>query len=150
MAKQSLDPSVQQFKQFINKYPTLCAYVHSNQVDLQTLYEKWVNEGEDDVYWDTYKKNYQVRKHRDSPSTTRADPLAKTVDTLGNLDLMKTFMRLTKSMDMTKVQKHVEQISEAVLSVQEIVHQFNQNKQRDTSQRNPREQDDHFFQWMKD
>lgn len=150
MPKEELDPSVQEFKQFINQYPTLCTDIHLNKVDLQMLYEKWVTDGEEDAYWDMYKTNNYNRVNEGSPSMPQADPQAKNSDDPGKPDLMKTIMQLTKNMDMTKVQKHVEQISEAVLSVQEVVHQFNQKKQKDVPSGTNREHDGHFFQWMKD
>lgn len=138
MTNEQLHPSVAAFKQFINTYPLLCAHIHENESDVQALYEKWAIDGEDDVYWDVYKGKDQAR---DLPDKDKEDA--------GKVDVVKTIIELTKNMDLSNVQKHVDQISKTVLSVQEIINQFNSNT-HDSEANGRQDQSGHFFQWMRD
>ncbi len=137
MVDQQIDPSIEKFKNFINQYPRICEDIHSNNVSVQALYEKWMTVGEDDPYWLTYNQ---------SSSSTHTN---KKEDS-NTSDVVQTIMSATKNMDMSKIQTYVEQVSSAVQSVQEVMQQFNNNKDSSSSSTERQHADQKFFQWMRD
>lgn len=52
----SLHPSVEQFKVFINQYPPLIKEIRREGRSWQEIYEKWALLGEEDAYWEKYKE----------------------------------------------------------------------------------------------
>lgn len=80
---ESLHPSVQEFKIFINKHPKLIKQVRGNPSTLQEMYEKWALLGEKDSYWDKYKE-------QDKESTKiQTDMFPKIIHYVSTLDTKK-------------------------------------------------------------
>lgn len=140
MIDQQLDPSIQEFKQFINQYPQLCKDIHSKEMNIQYLYEKWSTLGEDDPYWRRYKQN---KSHS-------GEHKEEELDASKTSEFVQTLMNATKNMDMAKVQTYVDQMSSAVMSVQEIVQEFNKNKTPPNSLKENTHSKNDFFRWMRD
>jgi len=51
-----VDKRVEEFKDFVRKYPGLKTVVRNGQATWQSLFEEWYLYGEDDSQWDKYKK----------------------------------------------------------------------------------------------
>lgn len=143
---EQLDPSILEFKYFINQYPRLCEDIQRKKTDVQSLYEKWVVLGADDSYWNKYTVEPIDRSdHQEGRSST--SPTEKNANTN---DIIQTLIQATENLDMTKVQTYVEQVSTAVDSVQDVVRQFNDPKPGNVDQQRDPHQTNPFFQWMKD
>lgn len=137
MTHHELDPSIKQFKRFVNQYPRLCADIHSKNVSIQSVYEKWMKVGEDDAYWDTFN-NASHKQEENNASTEQTG------------ELIQTIMDATKNMDMNKVQSYVEQVSAAVQSVQEIVESFKKTKESPHRKSYHTSPKNDFFRRMRD
>lgn len=135
MVDRQIDPSIEKFKIFINQYPKICEDIHSNNVSVQALYEKWVTVGEDDPYWNTYNQNSSGTHTNEKSSTS---------------DVVQTLMTATKNMDISKFQTYVEQVSSAVQSVQEVMQQFNSDKDASSSTIDSQHANQTFSRWMRD
>jgi|SRR5699024_1519507 len=137
MTHQELDPSIKQFKRFVNQYPRLCEDIHSNKVSIQSVYEKWVQAGENDSYWHSFTNDHFKREENNASSKQTGE-------------LIQTIMDATKNMDISKVQSYVEQVSTAVQSVQEIVGNFKKTKESAQGKFSHTPSKNDFFTWMRD
>ena len=52
-----MDKRVEEFKDFVRRYPGLKTVVRNGQATWQSLFEEWYLYGEDDGQWEKYKKN---------------------------------------------------------------------------------------------
>lgn len=127
---ENLHPSVREFKEFINRYPKLRQVIRKNERPLQDYYEKWALLGEDDPMWDQYKG--KVNDHTDKEHDGK------------HSELFKQVISMAKNMDMNKVQKHINEVSVAVHTIQNILGHVQQTNQH------PRERPDHLFHIFRD
>lgn len=139
MVEEQFNPSIREFKQFINKQPHICEDIHAKNVNIQSLYEKWILLGEEDTFWKTYTQG-----NSRSPETD-----AQKLDDSQGSDLVQTIMNAAEKMDMTKIENYVEEVSTAVRSVQEIVQQFNKEDSH-ASPKSYAHSKDGFFKRMRD
>lgn len=140
MGDQKLHPSVEEFKQFVNKHPKLIANLRKKGRPWQEYYEKWVLLGEDDDYWEVFKERDGDNKHKargDKDDSNDADTKKK------NTELFSKFMKMAENVDMDKVQKQVHQLSNTISTVQEAINDFQQTKGSSSSRPNP-------YQWYQD
>lgn len=121
MSEYQLNPKVREFKDFIKKYPKLIEEVRRNGRHWQEYYEKWILLGEDDPMWEQYKE----RKPEEKKETGT-----------GKMELVGQLMRLTQNLDMEKVQTHVEQLSTALATVQEMLGHMQTDKTTSSSELN--------------
>jgi len=114
-----LHPTVREFRAFINKHPKLIANIRKSGDSWQEYYEKWVLLGEEDPMWDQYKeeKDIEVKKSKGNKS-----------------ELFSQLIALTANMDIDKIQNHVQQLSNTVSTVQEMLGVFQENKETPQAQ----------------
>jgi len=119
-----IHPSVQEFKQFINKHPKLIANLRKKGRPWQEYYEKWILLGEEDDYWERFKElnTDEMGKKQESNVENEDDSKKK------NMELFSQLLKKAENMDMDKVQKQVHQLSSTISTVQEAIGQFQQNK----------------------
>ncbi|GAA0444324.1 MAG: YlbD family protein [Bacillota bacterium] len=127
MSDQKLHPSVLEFKQFINEHPKLIEHIRKSGRPWQETYEKWVLLGEDDPFWEKYKGDKSQTK-------TQKEKAKKEK----NSELFSQLMKMTESMDLEKIQKQIEQFSDSITTIQELIGQFQQNKSTSSQQPNER------------
>ncbi len=108
--KNASHPSVQQFKAFIQKHPTLVKKVREGELNLQETYEKYVLLGEDDPAWNKYKKNYEEKNEESESSSQLYQKLWKH---LGQLDV-------------NQVEHHVNDLNGAIDNILTLINQFKQ------------------------
>src|SRR5699024_6554146 len=80
----------------------------------QEYYEKWVLLGEDDPFWDSYKE-----------TTDTKEGGKKTEKQSG---LFKQLQKHTENMDMEKIPRKAQQLSNTIHTVQEVIGQFQEAK----------------------
>jgi len=122
LKQQDLHPSVVAFREFINEHPSLLKEVRKKGRPWQEYYEKWVLLGEDDPFWEPFKKeeNQTEKTSKESKSNEWFQQLLKYAD----------------KMDMNKVQENIHQMSSAITSIQELLNQFQQSNDS-TGQNDP-------------
>ncbi|APC48742.1 hypothetical protein GLV94_12885 [Virgibacillus halodenitrificans] len=123
MNESDLHPSVVNFKRFINKHPKLLKEIRRSGKSLQVYYEKWALLGEEDSYWDQFIE--------EKPEAEEEDGDKK------NKELFNQFLKMAENMDIEKIQKQANQLSNAITTVQEIISQFQSTKSTGTSNQNP-------------
>lgn len=128
MGRDKLHPTVLEFKQFVNKHPVLLEEVRKNGRSWQEYYEKWALLGEDDPFWDQF---------RDKDNTPEEKGEQK------HAELFSQLMKLTKNMDLNKVQEHVHQLNNTISMIQGGINQFQENKKTNDTPKEP-------FNWFRD
>ncbi|MEQ6387713.1 YlbD family protein [Bacillaceae bacterium S4-13-58] len=128
MAK-SLDPSVQEFKEFVQKHPDLIRQVRKKGESWQTYYEKWVLLGEEDPFWEQFKDetNTKGKKSNSKEKST---------------EFLNQMMGMLEQFDLNKVQGHLHNLDGALGNIQTLVKQFqemkgNQGNQGNSSPKSP-------------
>lgn len=107
-----LHPSVKEFKDFIQKNPHLIKAVRREEYTWQELFEDWYLLGEDDPKWksdSTAQTENSEKKDEDSKLS------------LGQIT------KILKNMDGNQLQHHIQQLSQAIGTVQGVLTQFNQS-----------------------
>jgi hypothetical protein len=130
--EKQLHPDVEKFKQFVKNHPKLIQRVRRGEVTWQEMYEDWYLLGEDDPKWDPYKdKNVEEQPSKESD---------------GNW--MNQIGSMLKKIDVNQFQSHLQQLNEALGSIQGVLAQFQQsNKQTRTRVEEKRP---HPFSFRKD
>jgi hypothetical protein len=114
MSNKELHPTVRQFREFINKHPGLRKEIRRTGRTWQEYYEKWLLLGEEDDFWDEFKKDQPEEK-----SSKKDDNKA---------ELFKQMLKITENLDMDKVQKQVNQLSGTISTIQELFDQYQGSK----------------------
>lgn len=128
----NLDPSVQEFKDFVNKHPKIVREIRKSGRSWQEYYEKWALLGESDPYWNEFTEADTTDNHSQHKSTNENE----------EKDLISQLMKYTQKVDVDKLQGQIDQLSKAVGSVQEMVSQFKST--------GPKESPKDPFHWIKD
>lgn len=133
MERKSLHPSVEQFKEFIQKHPGLIKNVRNEEYTWQELYEDWYLLGEDDPKWANYKGKEGVgTKESQSDSKLSLNQITK----------------IFKNMDINQVQGHIQQLSQAIGAIQGVIGQFQGQETQKTSSQP--QTNNHPFSFRKD
>lgn len=119
MAK-SLDPSVQEFKEFVQKYPDLVRQVRKKGESWQTYYEKWVLLGEEDPFWEQFKE--ESTKNTNKNTNKKSNSKEKSAEFLNQV------MGMVEQFDLNKVQGHLHNLDGAIGNIQTLVKQFQEMK----------------------
>ncbi|SHF48917.1 Putative coat protein [Ornithinibacillus halophilus] len=109
-----MHPKVAAFKEFINKHPKLRQEIRKNGRSWQEYYEKWVLLGEDDPMWEQFHSESDDKKSDEK--------------TEGKSELFSQLLKLTENVDIDKVQKNVQQLSGTIGTIQEMLSQYQENK----------------------
>lgn len=122
MDAQNLHPSVDNFKQFVQKNPKIVQEVRQGRKNWQELYEDWVIFGEDHETW---------REINEQPSVAKSN--TETVKTENKTDFMNQVLGYFKKLDMDQVQTQMNNLSSALTSVQGVISQFTSGNKGNTS-----------------
>ena len=117
-----VDKRVEEFKDFVRKYPGLKTVVRDGQTTWQSLFEEWYLYGEDDSQWDKYKnskpaaaepsgeKKTANKKGSGKESPSEKDDKAKTgvdglLSNISGTEMVTHALNYIQKMDMNKVQQ---------------------------------------------
>ncbi|WP_240375077.1 YlbD family protein [Bacillus piscicola] len=105
MSKETLPPSVQEFRTFIQSHPGLIKEVREGRRTWNELYQDWVILGEDHEDWTAYQ------------STTKSmnDEQGETVPAL---------MKMLSQINIQELQQQMSQFSGVIGNVQRVLSQF--------------------------
>ncbi|MET3698114.1 putative coat protein YlbD-like [Bacillus oleivorans] len=133
--EKKLHPSIQQFKEFVNKNPNLVKEVRDGTTTWQELYEEWYLLGEDDSRWDSYKSD-EVKNSNEKKEF--------------NSDILSIVWNGVKKMDTEQIQHHLSSLSEAIGAIQGILSQFQANGRNKQKQNQSQNQPSNPFSFRKD
>ena len=136
----NLDPSVQEFKEFVNKRPKIIKEIRKSGRSWQEYYEKWALLGEDDHYWNDFIESSTKSQTQNESNDNEYENQDKN-DNEEN-DLVSQLMKYSQKIDVDKLQGQIDQLSKAVGSVQEMVAQFKST--------GPKKSPKDPFHWIKD
>lgn len=90
--------SIDQFKEFVSRYPKLKDEVIENKTTWQKLYENWKILGENDSSWDKYKVVDEVKeKVKEEVKDDRVEDLKGVINYLKKLDVDKVSKHLNSA-----------------------------------------------------
>lgn len=124
-----LHPTVREFKKFINKRPKLIEEIRKNGRSWQEYYEKWVLLGEEDPMWKEFEETEEHKKNLGEKNK--------------QTELFNQLIKYAEKIDLNKVEENINQLNEAIGTVQDLIGQFQSTNQVNRKPRNP-------FQWSKD
>lgn len=136
----NLDPSVQEFKDFVNKHPEIVREIRKSGRSWQEYYEKWALLGESDPYWNEFTEADTMENHSQYESNNGNENQEKKENE--EKDLISQLMKYTQKIDVDKLQGQIDQLSKAVGSVQDMVAQFKTT--------GPKKSPKDPFHWIKD
>ncbi len=128
--EKKLHPSVIEFKHFINEHPGILKEIRKSGRSWQEYYEKWILLGEEDPYWQQFIENEKKEK-KESASEEK------------NFELFQQLIKLTENLDVNKIQHQVTNLSKTVSTIQEMIEQFQQSKNKSNPEPGP-------FHWFRD
>ncbi|MCD7033923.1 YlbD family protein [Metabacillus sp. GX 13764] len=107
MSSKKLHPSVEQFKEFVKRHPSLIQEVRKGKRSWQELYEDWHLLGEDDQMWAAFKDTGTEEEKEDKKQ-----------------DMMSRILSSVKNMDANEMNQHLYNMSSTVSTIQGILEQF--------------------------
>jgi len=146
----NLPPSVEQFKLFVQNNDNLVKEVRAGRTTWQELYEDWTLLGEDHDYW------------RDSANTNTSTDVApaevvnKSVsqedreDKNDFLNQVNQLFGYFKKLDMNQVQTQIKNLSTALVTVQDVIGQFQSSSKSSGSKSGSSDRKSHPFSFRKD
>ncbi len=136
MAEES-NVELKRFKSFINSHPKLVRKIRKDGKSWQEIYEQWVLLGEDDIHWEQYKEETDEKSKSGEEKK----------QTFSKLDLkpdfVKQILKYTETVDVNKLQEQVQQLSNTIATVQEIVDIYKKPPAQENRTRQP-------FDWFRD
>lgn len=129
MSENKLDSSVASFKAFIHKHPPLLEHMRKSGTPLQTYYEQWSLLGEDDPYWDPYRKESEKEKKQED---------ADKVDWIGRI------LQYAEHVEPRRIHEHVSSLNQTIGTLQEMIALFSANE-KDQQAPAPQQERIHFF-----
>ncbi|MDF2556200.1 MAG: hypothetical protein K0R71_28 [Bacillales bacterium] len=138
MDTENLHPSVENFKQFVQRNPKIVQEVRQGRKSWQELYEDWFIFGENHETW---------RDINDQPmdSGSNSEP-AKSEN---KSDFMNQILGYIKKIDMDQVQSQMNNLSSALSTVQGVISQFSNGNKGSASNTTSSERP-HPFAFRKD
>ncbi|RLQ95861.1 YlbD family protein [Falsibacillus albus] len=112
MTGKKLHPSVEKFKGFVKKHPKMIQAVRSGKENWQELYEDWYLLGEEDARFNKFREENEVKEEKTKTDT-------QWISQIGNM---------IKNMDADQMQQHINQLSQAIGSIQGVLSQFQGGK----------------------
>ncbi|RCW70823.1 spore coat protein YlbD [Saliterribacillus persicus] len=112
-----LDPTVSEFKDFVNERPFLIEKVRKHEISWQELYEIYMENKDSDINWeDDFDKDTSRKK--ESKHNKSFDSLKESL-----LPLLDHLQKV----DLGKVDQNVHQLNGAVKNIQKLIGQFKQD-----------------------
>ncbi|MBO1004909.1 YlbD family protein [Pseudogracilibacillus auburnensis] len=124
MADQSLHPSVEKFKQFVQENPSIIKSVRSGEETWQNLYEDWYLLGPTDPKWKKYNVAIDQSSSKNSAENDKG--------------MLNHLTGLVKNMDANQIQYYVQQLSKTLGSIQGVLSQFQGGNQQSSSAEPPK------------
>lgn len=104
------DSSVSGFKKFVNQHKDLLIEIRKSGNSWQYYYEKWVVLGEDDSYWEQYTDKVNKKDKNEN-------------------EVVEKLIKFTENIDLDKIENRINQFSNAINMIQELMGEFvNQKK----------------------
>ena len=103
-----MDSQLDEFKQFVRKYPGLKYDVRNGKATWQSIYEEWYLYGEEDSQWEKYKEipTESTTSNTSSTSVTgNTDSKSSSNSTMTGAEMMTQAFQYLQKMDMNKVQQ---------------------------------------------
>ncbi len=106
-----MDSQLDEFKNFVRKYPGLRYDVRSGKATWQSIYEEWYLYGEDDSQWEKYKEITNETNQASTPATNKTKSESKSTESsnttanLSGTEMMAQAFQYLQKMDMNKVQQ---------------------------------------------
>ena len=108
-----MDSQLDEFKQFVRKYPGLKYDVRNGKATWQSIYEEWYLYGEEDSQWEKYKEVPNESSNSTTPAPHNNSNNAKTNtetkssgnSTMTGAEMMTQAFQYLQKMDMNKVQQ---------------------------------------------
>lgn len=102
MSTNSLHPSVQRFKDFVDDHPKVKEQLRKNHKLIQSYYEKWILLGENDPFWDSL-------------------PAVKKEASHNKIDWFKQLGELMEDIDWKEVSRHIDELNGAIGQFQQLI-----------------------------
>ena len=112
-----MDKRVEEFKDFVRKYPGLKTVVRNGQATWQSLFEEWYLYGEEDSQWDKYKKakpaepaekkkgSDKAKPEKEEKSKDKEEKASGGLPNISGTEMMTHALSYIQKMDMNKVQQ---------------------------------------------
>jgi len=103
-----VDSQLDEFKQFVRKYPGLKYDVRNGKATWQSIYEEWYLYGEEDSQWEKYKEipTESTTSNTSSTSvTSNTESKSSSNSTMSGAEMMAQAFQYLQKMDMNKVQQ---------------------------------------------
>jgi predicted metal-dependent hydrolase len=132
--------SVEEFKYFVKRHPSLISEVRKGKTTWQELFEEWYLLGEESSKWKSYEAEVAVsteqKKTNDESSENKTDFLSSI---LGSL----------KNMDINQIQQHASSLSQALGAISGVISQF-QSSETSATKQEEQSKPPHPFSFRKD
>ncbi|UOY93756.1 YlbD family protein [Ectobacillus sp. JY-23] len=131
-ANKQSHPSVQKFKEFVRNHPKMIYEVRNGSKTWQQFYEEWYLLGENDPIWKVYKQDGEQ------------EPVAAAQESVAAAGVMGQVMSFIKNINMDQVQYHLNNVTNTIGSVQQVIQQFKGSTGDQSS--TPQQNNPFFFQ----
>ena len=125
------------FKTFLNNHPKLVRKIRKDGKSWQEIYEQWVLLGEDDIHWEQYREATEEKNQNSEEKSQTSSKLDL------KPDFVKQILKYTETVDINKLQEQVQQLSNTISTVQEIVNLYKKPQTKENRTRQP-------FDWFRD
>ena len=102
-----MESRIDEFRNFVRKYPKIKEAVKNEVKTWQSLYEDWVMLGEDDNVWDIYKETYKTndlgnKKIDDLLTTSNIKNIVEYIKKINPDSISKTLNTVQKVLQITQ------------------------------------------------
>ena len=111
--------SLEKFKEFVRKHPSLVTEVRRGIYSWQEVYEDWYLLGEDNKLWETF------RDHRESNEGGEEEVKRRKEES----EAVSSLFDSLKNVDVQSMQKHVSNLSQALGAISGVISQFQSSSQ---------------------
>lgn len=116
--------SLEEFKAFLRKHPSLVYEVRRGVYTWQEVYEDWYLLGEQDKLWESYRDAGAGSVEQEKKNAEQEAASSSLFDAL-------------KSMDVQSMQKHVANLSQALGTISGVISQFQGSSEKDSAETAP-------------
>ncbi|KYG35203.1 YlbD family protein [Alkalihalobacillus trypoxylicola] len=127
MSKNKLNPSVQQFKEFVKVHPGIVEAIQSNQKTLQQFYEEWTILGDSHEQWGPYKPTLNVEEptnQSESEGSSFNSESNQSQSEASSGETLQQLVSMFKKMNINDLQNHLGQFSSFLGNVQNVIQTF--------------------------
>ncbi|WP_163101382.1 YlbD family protein [Peribacillus alkalitolerans] len=119
--------SVEEFKKFVKKHPSLISEVRKGKTTWQEVFEEWYLLGEESSKWKSYEDEVAV-----STEQKKSNGQDESAD--NKTDFLSSILGSLKNMDINQIQQHVSSLNQALGAISGVISQFQSNETTDTKQ----------------